>query len=85
MRALESLPIVPVPAGSGNGLSLNLNGLEVSYSGMFIRSGARGGENQRGGVGLHSGMSLADRADGGRERVEGCSGRHNLAETDSWG
>lgn len=30
MGALESLPIVPVPAGSGNGLSLNLNGLEVS-------------------------------------------------------
>lgn len=34
MRALESLPIVPVPAGSGNGLSLNLNGLEVSFLGV---------------------------------------------------
>lgn len=30
MKALQGLPIVPVPAGSGNGLSLNLNGLEVS-------------------------------------------------------
>jgi hypothetical protein len=28
MRALK-IPIVPIPAGSGNGLSLNLLGIEV--------------------------------------------------------
>lgn len=35
LRALK-MPVAPVPTGSGNGLSLNLLGLEVRDSSMFL-------------------------------------------------